>query len=273
MLEMPEAINIAKQLGSTIVGKTINNVITEKSPHKLAWFYGDKEKYSDLLTGKKIDGTESFGALVSISAGDIEFLFGDGVNIRFFESGSKLPAKHQLLVEFDDGTSIVCSIAMYGGLGAFVRGTLDNKYYQMAKEKPSPLTDAFDYPYFKSLITGNEKKSAKAFLATEQRIPGIGNGVLQDILFNARIHPKRKIQFLSDSELKNMFDSVKNILSEITKHGGRDTEKDIFGKPGGYKTLLSAKTYKDPCPICGGDIIKQAYLGGSVYYCPSCQKE
>lgn|GEM_PF-2077218 len=30
----------------------------------------------------------------------------------------------------------------------------------------------------------------KAFLATEQRIPGLGNGVLQDILWTARIHPK-----------------------------------------------------------------------------------
>ncbi len=54
---------------------------------------------------------------------------------------------------------------------------------------------------------------------------------------------------------------------------GSFVEKRYIFAPGGYKTLLSAKTYKDPCPVCEGDIIKQAYLGGSVYYCPSCQKE
>jgi formamidopyrimidine-DNA glycosylase len=42
--------------------------------------------------------------------------------------------------------------------------------------------------------------SAKAFLATEQRIPGLGNGVLQDILFTAGIHPKRKMAAISEEE-------------------------------------------------------------------------
>lgn len=40
----------------------------------------------------------------------------------------------------------------------------------------------------------------KAFLAAEQRFPGIGNGVLQDILLESGIHPKRKISTLRDLE-------------------------------------------------------------------------
>ena len=58
----------------------------------------------------------------------------------------------------------------------------------------------------------------------------------------------------------------------MIKDGGRDAEKDIYGNPGGYKTILSRLTYKSPCPRCGGTIIKESYMGGSVYYCPSCQK-
>ncbi|HKM29634.1 MAG TPA: endonuclease VIII, partial [Bacilli bacterium] len=54
--------------------------------------------------------------------------------------------------------------------------------------------------------------------------------------------------------------------------GGRDTEKDVFGHEGRYRTKLSSKTYKDGCPKCGGAITKEAYMGGSVYYCPICQK-
>ena len=61
----------------------------------------------------------------------------------------------------------------------------------------SPLGDGFDAAYFDRLVAGAKPNlSAKAFLATEQRIPGLGNGVLQDILFNARIHPKRKMATL-----------------------------------------------------------------------------
>lgn len=35
------------------------------------------------------------------------------------------------------------------------------------------------------------KLTAKTFLAAEQRIPGLGNGVLQGILFQACIYLKR----------------------------------------------------------------------------------
>ena len=105
-------------------------------------------------------------------------------------------------------------------------------------------------------------------MATEQRIPGLGNGVLQDILFKSRIHPKRRLATLGDAELGRMYSSVKSTLRDMADRGGRDTEKDLLGKPGGYKTLLSKNTFAEPCPGCGGAIVKEAYLGGAVYYCP-----
>jgi len=162
---------------------------------------------------------------------------------------------------------------MYGGLWAFTEGAYDDEYYRVAKRLPSPLSDLFDLPYFLELAEENSGKSAKAFLATEQRIPGLGNGVLQDILFNAHVHPKTKINLLTEQEMEELFGSVKTTLCKMTVQGGRDTETDIFGKPGGYHTLLSKNTVGQPCPVCGGEIVKAAYMGGSVYYCPQCQKE
>jgi len=114
--------------------------------------------------------------------------------------------------------------------------------------------------------------SMKALLATEQRIPGLGNGVLQDILFNGGIHPKRKKSTLSDFEKGELFHSLKVTLNSMTENGGRDTEKDLFGINGKYKTILSKNTVNKPCPNCGGNIVKEAYLGGAIYYCPVCQK-
>ena len=57
----------------------------------------------------------------------------------------------------------------------------------------------------------------------------------------------------------------------MVNYGGRDTEKDLFGNTGGYKTILSNKTVNKPCPKCSSKIIKKAYMGGSVYFCPKCQ--
>lgn len=274
MLEIPEASFIAGQVCTGLMGKKIMKVITAYTPHKLAWFYGEPEGFEGLLQEKRITGAAGYGGLVEIEVGPARMLFGDGVNLRFHKKEEARPKKHQLLVELEDGSALSASVQMYGGIGAFVAGDLDNPYYLVAKEKPSPLTNRFNEAYFSGLITAPEvqKLSAKAFLATEQRIPGLGNGVLQDILYRAGIHPKRKINNLSGDENVVLFKSVKTILAEMTEQGGRDTEKDLYGHPGGYRTKLSKYTVNQACSKCGGTIRKENYLGGSIYYCDGCQR-
>jgi formamidopyrimidine-DNA glycosylase len=135
------------------------------------------------------------------------------------------------------------------------------------------LDERFDRAYFNTLFNEETPKlSAKAFLATEQRIPGLGNGVLQDILWTARIHPRRKMAELKEADIERMFKAVKAVLKEMVARGGRDTETDLFGNPGRYTTVLSKNTVGKPCPACGTAIQKEAYLGGSIYYCAKCQE-
>ncbi|MHC1721425.1 MAG: endonuclease VIII [Clostridiaceae bacterium] len=272
MLEIPESNFISEQLNKTIKGKTVKNIYANKSTHKFAFFFGDPAKYQALLQGKNIGKAIALGGMIEIEAEDARILFSDGANIRYFEAGEPLPEKHQLHIEFEDHTSLVCTIQMYGGLWAYKEGANDNPYYLAAKEKPSPLSDEFSESYFEKLIEGEKGTlSIKALLATEQRIPGLGNGVLQDILFKSGINPKTKLASLSKKDKNGLFRNVKHTLKEMTEKGGRDTEKDLFGNPGGYKTLMSGKSWKNPCPLCGGNIEKQAYMGGSIYYCKTCQ--
>lgn len=273
MLEIPESNTIAKQLNQTIKGKIISWVKANQSPHSFAWYFGDPDGYDELLSGKTVGVTHAFAGIVEIEAEDCRIVLHDGASPRYYDDLGKVPEKHQLYIEFDDKSALVCTVQMYGGLLAFREGVNSNPYYLAAKEKPSPLSDEFNYDYFLSLRTEKtDKLSAKAFLATEQRIPGLGNGVLQDILFNAGIHPKHKMLNVSESEYKNLFYAVKNTLREMSEQGGRDTEKDIFGKEGGYKTLLSKKTLFSPCPKCGYELHKGSYMGGTIYYCENCQR-
>ena len=274
MIEIPEAENLSKQLTETISGKRIAGVVADLSPHKFVWYHGDPKDYDALLRGKVIETAVAHGGMVEIGAGDAVLLFSDGVVLRFHTGVEQCPRKHQLLIEFEDATAISASVQMYGGLWCFREGEFHNPYYDTAKSKPSPLSDKFDRAYFDRLITSTDvqKLSAKAFLATEQRIPGLGNGVLQDILYIARIHPKRRVETLTDGEREMIFHSVKSTLKEMAAQGGRDTTRDLFGKPGGYRTRLSQTAVDKPCPACGGMIVKQPYMGGSIYFCDGCQK-
>lgn len=165
MLELPEAAVLARQLSDTVAGRPVARVVTLASPHRFAFFTGDPAGYDDALRGA----------------------------LRFHESEATVPRKHQLLVAFTDGSFLSATVQMYGGLMCYPTGTWDNHYYVVARERPSPLGDGFDLAWFESILAPPEvaKLSLKAALATEQRIPGLGNGVLQDVLWEARLHPRR----------------------------------------------------------------------------------
>ena len=272
MLEIPESKTISIQTGNTLISKKIVKVYPATSQHKFAFYYGDPLKYPSLLTGRQIKSTKGHGMFVDIYCdGDICITIGEGTNMRFHSPSEQAPEKYQLLIGFDDGSFAAFTVAMYGGIWAY-KGKFDNEYYQGSLNSISPLDDNFDEVYFDSLFKNTTKDiSLKALLATEQRIPGLGNGVLQDILFNASVHPKQKKSTITDFQKAELFHSLKVTLNKMTDMGGRDTEKDLFGQFGGYKTILSKNTFKDPCPNCGNAIVKEAYLGGAVYFCPTCQ--
>lgn len=273
MIELPEAITLGKQFQKTLVGKVVTDVYNATNLHKFAFFNGDPQRYKELLVGKVVQSAEGYGIFVDIRFNDETTLsLFDGINTKYGDTSSKVPDKYQLLLTFNDNTYLAFTVSMYGGMYAY-KGEFDNVYYRLSKESLSPLSDEFNQAYFDSKLAQEKKNiSAKAFLATEQRIPGIGNGVTQDILFNAGIHPKRKIFTFTDADRSALFHSLKETLQDMTSLGGRETETDLYGNKGCYQTILSKNTYKLPCPKCGGSISKEAYLGGSIYYCRHCQK-
>lgn len=277
MIEAPEALLISEQLDLTIFGKRITYVSANNTPHKFAWYYGNPDNYSDLLLNKIVGKAHAYGGQIEIEAEDTRLLFTDGINLKYYHPGEKLPNKHQLLIGFEDESCLLCSVRMYGGLWCFPAESFDcnfSSYRDSAHNKPQVLSEAFDLNYYLSLINSEEKqkKTAKAFLATEQTIPGLGNGVLQDILFKARIHPKTHINTLSDEQKEELYYCIKSILNEIYQAKGRNSETDLFGINGNYIPFLSKDTYNKPCPVCGETIRKETYLGGSIYYCLQCQK-
>lgn len=274
MIELVEAKILSDQMNLSIRGKRIAKVTTLSSPHKFAFFHGDPLTYDELLRGYRIGESTPNGGQVRMEMEDLIFIFGDGVDLRYYEKDGKRPVKHQLLIEFEDGSAMSGSVQMYGFLLCVEEKDFDNPYYLVAKEKPSLLSEQFDKEYFMRILNapGAQKLSAKAILATEQRIPGLGNGVLQDILYFAGIHPKRKVGTFHVDDIDRLYHSVKNTPAQMIAQGGRNTEKDLYGTPGGYITRLSKNTVGRSCPNCGHTIQKEAYLGGSIYYCDGCQK-
>ncbi len=272
MMELPESHALASQMNEAVRGKRVRDVRVGTSPHKFFFTEEGGRRYAERLRGRALGETRPLGIYLETAADGMALLVGEGLALRYTPPGAKPLAKHQLHIELEDGSALWGSVSMYGGAWVYPAGSFQNPYYLTATEKPSPLTSAFDEAYFEGILAATKPSlSVKALLATEQRIPGLGNGVLQDILLSARIHPRAKLSSLDDERLRALYHSVKDTLCQMATEGGRDTERGLHGAPGGYHTLLCAKTWQQPCPVCGGVIQKASYLGGSIYACPNCQ--
>ena len=124
---------------------------------------------------------------------------------------------------------------MYGGLWAVLKDRFSHvdiwlqKHIIESRLFPDLLSSDFTLEYFINLLNNIEiNESIKSALATKNRIPGLGNGVLQDILYEAKLNPRRKLSTLTIDDKVNLFNSIKETLKSMVKNGGRDLETDIY---------------------------------------------
>jgi formamidopyrimidine-DNA glycosylase len=277
MIELPEAITIARQMTVELKGKVIQSCMPGNSPHKFAFYNHTPEEYEEMLPGKRVGDSIEQGVhiLTRIGADHVLALGGGGERIFIHPNEKTLPKKHQFLLQFEDETYLSVTIQMWGSLQLLHDSEIDTHPY-IAKRGESPLSDAFTFDYFNSLFETLEQgdpRAVKFFMISKPGIWGVGNGCLHDILFLAKIHPRRRAVDLRLDERQALYDATRSMLHQAAVKGGRDSELDLYGCPGGYKRIFNSKSTGQPCSACGTPIEKIQFLGGASYFCPQCQEQ
>ena len=201
---------INKQLHDTIIGKTLKNVIANQNPHTFVWFAMEPSQASQYnqiaapeiakyMINNVIEKCAVFnGAQNCLYIGD-RVLMSD-ITPRFYNALERPPKKHQLLLEFEDGSILAYSASLGGVINLF---QIDQNGLPMRANVNFPmiLSNEFTYKFFHDIILKTDLKSlsVKQFLATKNRIPGIDNNLLQDILWDAQVNPKSKMKVLRKS--------------------------------------------------------------------------
>jgi len=275
MIELPEAWVIARQMNEAIAGKQIAAAMRGNAPHKFAFYTRAAEEYAEILKERRIGPARGHGGLILIPA-EPEYLLavgGGGERIALHRDERTLPKKHQLLLHFTDGVYLTVTVQGWGAAMLFHDSEVPGHAW-VGKPGVSPVSDAFTYEFFEGRfgeLKENDPSSVKFFVISKPGVWGVGNGCLQDILFRARIHPRRRALDLSEGERRALHAAIRDTLQQMVALGGRDGEIDLFGQPGGYTRILSSETAGKPCPECGTPIEKIQYLGGASYFCPRCQ--
>ena len=103
-------------------------------------------------------------------------------------------------------------------------------------------------------------------------VVGISNYTFQDIVYRAKLHPKKKASDLSKTEIQSLYETVKLVLQERIQLNGKDKFYDLYGEKGRYSPAMGSNMKKKLCFVCGTQIGKLSIGGGQVYFCPQCQK-
>ncbi|MCS7243055.1 MAG: bifunctional DNA-formamidopyrimidine glycosylase/DNA-(apurinic or apyrimidinic site) lyase [Candidatus Caldatribacterium sp.] len=147
---------------------------------------------------------------------------------------------------------------------------LDAKETLQRKLGIDPYSPDFTFSRFQALLEG--RKRLKDFLLDQRNLAGIGNIYASEILFWARLHPRRSINSLSLEEQERLFKSIRKVLDEAIAAKGT-TIRDFRrpgGESGGFQNLLSVYG-KTECPRCKGPVVREVLSSRSTYFCPQCQ--
>ena len=275
MFELPEYITIARQMNQSLAGKTVLQGNLGNTPGKFLWYNRSHEEFTQLTSGKTIGAATVRGRwlFVPLDPGYVLVLGECGGKILYHEPGSAVPKKYHLHITFEDDSFLTTMTQMWGAMELYEAGReLEREYIK--NMRPTPTDPEFTYDYFDQLVGEVRQErnySAKALLTQDQLIPGLGNAIAQDILFQAKLHPRHDIGDLESHQRRVFYDAIQQTVNDVVEAGGRYDEVDLYGKPGRYARIMDKNALGYPCPRCGGKVTKIQYLGGSCYLCESCQ--
>jgi formamidopyrimidine-DNA glycosylase len=271
MPELPEITVLSKQMTKEITGKQIHKV--EVSQPKCLNIL--PERFVETAIGKTIGRIYSRGKWLFIKLEPDRYLLinlGMGGDLLYFTPNNKPPEKYQFKLTFTDHSGFTIRFYWFGYIHLLPQEEL-SQHKLTAKLGISASSKEFTKEHLQKLL---EKRKAriKSLLLDQKNIAGIGNVYIQDILFNAKLHPNRKANSLSDQEINNLYDAMKAVLNSSIKKGGLAYEKNFYGQKGNFKTEDFQVGYKTgkPCPVCSTPIEKIRTGPTSSYICPKCQE-
>jgi len=138
---------------------------------------------------------------------------------------------------------------------------------------PEPLSDAFTVERFTEALVGR-RTGIKQTLLDQGVVAGIGNIYADESLYYACIHPARRADSLTSSEIHLLHEGIVAVLTLGIEHGGTSFNdyRDLWGQAGqNYNHMRVYHQEGKPCNRCDTLIERIVIAQRSTHFCPRCQ--
>ena len=277
-IELPEAKILAEQMNKELRGKRVDSCLLQNYERlqKIGMVNKDLASFNQLVDGK-IESVISRGNVIHVKLDNgMNLVLGPeyGGEIFFHKDEKNIPKKFHLKVNFSDGTALTVRLTSMGIIKALKDDELESSYVfkrDFNSERLSPIDEEFTVERFSRLLADNNRVLKAVLVGKDALVVGLSNSAFQDIIYRAKLHPKRKASELKAEEKLGLYDAIRLVLNERIRLNGKDQFFDLYGNRGGYTPAMGPNMKQQACPECGTPIEKLSHGGGHVYLCPKCQ--
>ena len=268
MPELPDLLYIQKYLQRTVVGRhTTDAIVREPIVLRVAV----EDTFEHAMTGRTIAGVELRGPFINMGLSDSYNLV---MNLMLagklhHQHPNEKPLGHLCFsLGLDDGTRLnFCDDQKMAKAYLVPHGEYD-KIPRYNQQGISILSPDFTLQAFRELTAKHSRKHVRVFINDQTILSAIGNAYADEILFDARIHPKTFVYKLTPGEIETLFNSIRSVIQwgidEVEK-----AARPIHEKVRDHMKVRNRKG--QPCPRCGTTIRREGVRGHDVFFCPKCQ--
>jgi formamidopyrimidine-DNA glycosylase len=269
--ELPEVETIRRQLAPLVEGRVVERLevldprwCEPLAPHEL----------TDAIDGREVQRLGRRGKyFVWELSGDVFLLVHLRMTGTLLYDPSEDAPYQRVIFRMDDGHVLRFCDPRRFGTGELMLGGAARDAFFATRVGIEPLGGELDGPRLRALARGR-RAPIKAFLLDQRRVAGVGNIYADEALFRAQIHPLRPAGKLTAVQYEALAEAVRDTLAAGLKAGGAtiDDFRHADGVSGAFQHEFQVHLrVGEPCPRCGGEIVKFVAAGRGTYVCERCQ--
>jgi formamidopyrimidine-DNA glycosylase len=213
------------------------------------------------VRGRRFAAPERHGKWLIAPVGEAELLLHFGMTgLLRWTSGENEHHRHDRIVFHCPGGQLrYRNMRKFGGL--WLARSEAERARVMGRLGPDAM--AVGAVEFDELISRRRGK-VKAALMDQKLIAGLGNLLADEILWRARINPRRPMTRLSRKDRRTLYETMGDVLRESNRRARVPSER-------GWLTGVRDKRGA-ACRRCGTELRKATIAGRTACWCPSCQR-
>ena len=269
MPELPEVETYRRYLEETSLNQKITEVTAVDFKRQITMPYED---FRQQLIGRELVKTTRIGKhlLVELDDGKVLSLhFGMTGDLHYYRIPEDAPRFERATFFFDSDFKLAfVDSRKFGRIGLWE----SVEAYIRAKDLGTDALEISSSELWKNLQ--KRKSPIKPALLDQKVLAGIGNWLVDEILFQAKIHPEKIAAEISNPELKRLTKAILEVLQTSVNQEAiyRELPKTylIHAREWDASPHPGKEDHKN-CPRCQAGIVKTTVGGRATYLCPTCQ--